>query len=74
MGGNAQINPLTIRPFSQLPFRPQDIPLMETPIIDYMSSNNNFMNSFNPTSSGFGQMPQGFEPMGIETLPNKRGR
>ena len=84
MGGNAQINPLTIRPFSQLPFRPQDIPLMETPIIDYMSSNNNFMNSFNPTSSGFGQMPQGFVPMGIETLPsvggydfslsNKRGR
>ena len=74
IGGNAQINPLTIRPFSQLPFRPQDIPLMETPIIDYMSSNNNFMNSFNPTSSGFGQMPQGFVPMGIETLPNKRGR
>ena len=74
MGGNAEINPLTIRPFSQLPFRPQDIPLMETPIIDYMSSNNNFMNSFNPRTDGFGQMPQGFEPMGIETLPNKRGR
>ena len=67
IGGNAQINPLTIRPFSQPFFRPQDVPLMETPIIDYMSSNNNFMNSFNPTSSGF-------VPMGIETLPNKRGR
>jgi len=74
MGGNAEINPLAIRPFSQLPFRPQDIPLMETPIIDYMSSNNNFMNSFNPRTDGFGQMPQGFEPMGIETLSNKRGR
>ena len=74
MGGNAQINPLTDRPFSQPFFRPQDIPLMETPIIDYISSNNNFMNSFNPRTDGFGQMPQGFEPMGIETLSNKRGR
>lgn len=73
MGGNAEINPLTIRPFSQPFFRPQDIPLMET-AIDFMPNNNNFMNSFNPTSSGFGQMPQGFETMGIETLSNKRGR
>jgi len=77
MGGNAEINPLTNRPFSQPFFRPQDIPLMETPTIDYM-------NSFNPRTDGFGQMPQGFVPMGIETLPsvggydfslsNKRGR
>ena len=74
MGGNAQINPLAIRPFSQQFFRPQDVPLMESPVIDYMSSTNNFMNNFNPRTDGFGQMPQGFEPMGIETLPNKRGR
>jgi len=73
MGGNAQINPLTDRPFSQPFFRPQDIPLMET-AIDFMPNNNNFMNSFNPRTDGFGQMPQGFEPMGIETLSNKRGR
>jgi len=74
MGGNSQINPLVDRPFSQTFFRPQDVPLMESPVIDYMSSTNNFMNNFNPRTDGFGQMPQGFEPMGIETLPNKRGR
>lgn len=74
MGGNSQINPLVDRPFSQTFFRPQDVPLMESPVIDYMSNTNNFMNNFNPRTDGFGQMPQGFEPMGIETLPNKRGR
>ena len=90
MSGNAEINPVALRPFSQLPFEPQNVPLMETPIdlmptiqdipfvqetpINFMPSNNTFMNSFNPRTDSFSQAPKGFEAMKIESLPNKRGR